>query len=197
MERKLKPLYVQQHLQARGIRLFSPTEFRRIFSVSLRATQEFIKDHCDDLFYKARNGLYALRIDLPPDEAIANRLCSPSYISFEYALSRYGIIPEAVYVITSATTRVTREFIVNNKSFTYSHIKKPVYRGYKTEKISDMTILIAEPEKALMDYLYFVDLKQKTINERLAIRGLKKKTLMEYARLFDRKSLIALVRKII
>ena len=197
MERKLKPIYVQQHLQAKGVRLFSPSDFRRIFGVSLRATQEFVKDHCDDLFLKVRNGLYALRIDQPRDEVIANRLYAPSYISFEYALSRYGIIPESVYTITSATTRITREFVVNNKSFTYSHIKKQAYRGYRTEKIGGMTVLMAEPEKALVDYLYFVNLKRKTLNERLTIRKLKKKAAVEYAKLFGRKSLISLVNEIL
>jgi predicted transcriptional regulator of viral defense system len=197
MKRKLKPIYVQQHLQAKGVRLFSPSDFQRVFGVSLRATQEFIKGHCDDLFLKVRNGLYALRAELPQEEAIANRLYAPSYISFEYALSHYGIIPESVYTITSATTRTTREFIVNNKSFTYSHIKKQVYRGYRTEKMGGMTVLIAEPEKALMDYLYFVSLKRKTLNERLNIRKLRKKAVSEYTKLFGRKSLIKLVKEIL
>ncbi|MCG2707969.1 MAG: hypothetical protein L6404_04905 [Candidatus Omnitrophica bacterium] len=196
MERKLKPIYVQQFLQEKGVRLFSTSDFLRIFDVSLRAAQEFIKDHCDDVFLKIRNGLYALRADMPAEEPIANRLYEPSYISFEYALSRYGIIPESVYTITSATTRTTREFIVNNKSFTYSRIKKQAYRGYRTEKIGGITVLIAEPEKALVDYLYFVDLKLKTLNERLNVRKLKKKAVVEYARLFGRKSLLKLVKEI-
>ena len=195
MERKLKPIYVQQHLQAKGVRLFSPSDFQRVFGVSLRATQEFIKDHCDDIFLKIRNGLYALQIDQPRDEVVANRLYAPSYISFEYALSHYGIIPESVYAITSATTRTTREFVVNDKPFTYSHIKKQAYRGYKTEKIGGMTVLMAEPEKALVDYLYFVSLKRKTLNERLNVRNVKKKAVVEYAKLFNKESLIKLVRK--
>jgi predicted transcriptional regulator of viral defense system len=197
MERKLKPIYVQQALQAKGVRLFSPTDFQRVFGVSLRAVQEFIKDHCNDLFIKLRNGLYALRLDLPQEEAIANRLYAPSYISFEYALARYGIIPESVYVVTSATTRITREFIVNNRSFTYSHIKKQVYRGYRIEKMGGITVFIADPEKAFADYLYFVDLKKKTLNERLNVRKVKKKAVLEYARLFGRKSLMKLVREIL
>lgn len=196
MERKLKPIYVQQALHASGVRLFSPSEFQRVFAVSLRAAQEFIKDHGDDLFLKIRNGLYALRTDQPQEEIIANRIYAPSYISFEYALNRYGIIPEIVYGITSATTRITREFVVNNKSFTYSHIKKQAYRGYKAEKLGGATVLIAEPEKALVDYLYFVDLKRKTLNERLNVRRLKKQVIMEYTRMYGRESLIKLVREI-
>jgi len=197
MKRKLKPIYVQQTLQVKGVRLFSPSDFQRVFGVSLRATQEFIKDHCKDLFLKIRNGLYALRADPPTEEAIANRLYPPSYISFEYALSHYGIIPESVYTITSATTRITREFVVNNKSFAYSRIKKQAYRGYKTEKIGGLTVLIAEPEKALADYLYFVDLKKKLLNERLNVRRVKKKIVIGYARLFGRSSLLKRAREIL
>jgi len=197
MERKLKPIYVQQTLQTRGVRLFSLSDFQRVFGVSLRAAQEFTKDHRKDLFFKIRNGLYALRADPPAEEAIANRLYAPSYISFEYALSRYGIIPESVYAVTSATMRITREFIVNNKSFTYSRIKKQAYSGYRTEKIEGVTVLIAEPEKALADYFYFVDLKLKTLNGRLNVRKVKKKAVVEYAKLFGRKSLIKLVKEIL
>jgi predicted transcriptional regulator of viral defense system len=197
MKRKLKAIYVLQTLQAKRVRLFSPSDFQRVFGVSLRATQEFIKGYCDDLFLKVRNGLYALRAEPPQEEAVANRLYAPSYISFEYALSHYGIIPESVYTITSATTRITREFVVNNKSFTYSHIKKQVYRGYRTEKMGGTTVLIAEPEKALVDYLYFVSLKRKTLNERLNIRKLRKKAVLEYAKLFGRKSLMKLVEEIL
>ena len=197
MERKLKPIYVQQVLKEKGIRLFSPIEFQRSFSVSLRAGQEFIKDHSHDLFLKVRNGLYALRIELPSEEVIANRLYTPSYISFEYAMARYGLIPESVYAITSATTRTTREFIVNNKSFEYAHIKKEAYRGYRAEKMDGVAILIAEPEKAFVDYFYFVDLKLRHLNDRLNVRRLNKKVVMKYVALFNRQSLTKIVKEIL
>ena len=197
MERKLKPIIVQQVLKDKGMRLFSPVEFQRSFAVSLRAAQEFIKDHSHDLFLKVRNGLYALRIDLPSDGAIANRLYAPSYISFEYAMSRYGLIPESVYAITSATTRITRTFTVNNKSFEYAHIKKQAFRGYRAEKIDGVTVLMAEPEKAFVDYYYFVDLKLRRHNDRLNTRPLNKKIAMEYAALFNRPSLLKLVKEVL
>src|SRR3990167_2822579 len=108
MERKLKPIEVQSKLQGKAIRLFSPEEFRRFFRVTLRAAQEFIKDHGQDLFLKLRNGLYALRTEPPHELEIANRLYEPSYVSFEYALAHHGVIPETVYTVTSATTKITR-----------------------------------------------------------------------------------------
>lgn len=188
---------VDRTLEEKGIRLFSPDEFRRVFQVTLRATQEFIKDHTDDLFLKLRNGLYALRSDLPSELEIANRLCQPSYVSFEYALAYFGIFPETVYAVTSATTRLTREFTVQGKSYEYSRIKKTAYKGYQLVKIGGFYILIASPEKALVDYLYFVDLKLKPLNERLRTKKLNAKEIFSYTRLFRRPSLIALLKEIL
>src|SRR3989338_11587014 len=105
MERKLKPILVERRLQQKGVRLFSPEEFRRLFGVTLRAAQEFVKDHNRDLFVKLRNGLYALRSDTPHELEIANRLYGPSYVSLEYALGFYRLIPETVYTVTSITTK--------------------------------------------------------------------------------------------
>lgn len=197
MIQKLKPIKVQETLREKGVRLFSPEEFRRIFSVTEWAAQAFIKKHTQDLFIKLRNGLYAPKWDAPGEMAIANRLYVPSYISFEYALALYRIIPESVYSVTSATTKITREFLVQEKAYEYSRIKKEAYRGYRSERQGQGVVLIAEPEKALMDYLYFVDLKLKPLNERLSVKNLKKKTTLGYASLFGRKSLMKLAEQIL
>ena len=48
-----------------------------------------------------------------------------------------------------------------------------------------------------MDYLYFVDLKLKKLNERLDLRRVKKTVAFHYASLFGRKSLIKLAKSIL
>ena len=55
---------------------------------------------------------------------IANTLRYPSYISLEYMLSLYGVIPEGVYVITSITTKSSRLFTNKLGNFRYQNIKK-------------------------------------------------------------------------
>ena len=197
MERKLKPILVNQVLREKGIRLFSPDEFRHVFRTTLRGTQEFIKDHTDDLFLKLRNGLYALRSELPSELEIANRLYQPSYVSFEYALAYFGIVPETVYTVTSATPRLTREFTVQGKTYEYSRIKKTAYCGYRLVQMMEVPVLMASPEKALVDYLYFVDLKLKVLNERLRVKKLDPKEITAHARRFRRPGLMRLVKEII
>ena len=162
MQRKLKPYNVVKKLREKKINIFSPLEFKRVFNVSSYAVQWFIKTHTKKgLFVKLRSGLYILA-DYPPNHyLIANRLYEPSYISFDAALSFYGVIPETIYTVTSATTKTTREFKTGNIHFVYHKLKTRVFTGYKSIKYLDNTILMAEPEKALADYLYFVALKKR------------------------------------
>lgn len=198
MHQKLRPHKVVRKLKEKKMILFTPLEFKRVFGVSNWACQWFIKTYTKEgLFVKIRSGLYMLA-DYPANHyLIANRLYEPSYISFDTALSFYGIIPETVYSLTSATTRGTREFEVANVRFVYHKLKKDVYTGYKPTKYLDTTILIAEPEKALADYLYFVILKRRGLYyERLNLKKIKKAKLLSYVKLFKLPKMTKLAKKI-
>ncbi len=92
-----------------------------------------------------------------PGYLVANAIYSPSYLSFDYALSYYGLIPEAVYVYTSATYNKNKRKTYINKlgTFTYRDIPKTVY-PYGINIIEDdkYPYLLATIEKALCDKLY-------------------------------------------
>ncbi len=85
---------------------------------------------------------------------IANLIYGPSYISLEYALSRYGLIPERVESITSVTPKRLKKFITPLGSFSYEHIPLKAYPiGIDLEKRGGTGILIASREKALCDQI--------------------------------------------
>jgi len=198
MTKKLNPIKVQRELIKRGVPMFSPLEFRRVFGVNKNTANFFINYHLKTgLFLKIRNGLYILADHPSNHYLIANRLYEPSYVSFDTALSFYGLIPETIYTITSATTKTTREFKVRDIRFVYHKIKKKIFTGYKAMKYLDSTILIAEPEKALADYLYFVALKKRGLHyERLDLKKIKKAKLLSYIKIFKQPRIIKLVKKI-
>lgn len=82
---------------------------------------------------------------------------SPSYLSFEYALSKYGLIPEKVNVYTCATTLKKHNKLFENifGKFYYTDVPKVVWNiGIKIIKEHEYTYMIATPEKALCDLLY-------------------------------------------
>ncbi|MBI4353659.1 MAG: hypothetical protein HY595_00335 [Candidatus Omnitrophica bacterium] len=145
---------------------------------------------------KLRNGLYSLA-DHPPSElAVANRLYEPSYLSFEWALSYYHLIPETTYVITSATSRPTRVLTALDKTFEYHRVKASAFTGYEPVKVGGETVLIATPEKALVDSVYFSDLRRRLLNDRLDLRAVNWRRVEACARLFERPSLHERLRRL-
>ena len=194
----IPPLAVHDVLHEKGVALFTPQEFSRIFRASPRQTRYFLEAYTKrGLLSRLKKGLYALKELVPNEEVIANALYKPSYISLEYALARYGIIPEMPYTITSITTRATASFSVRDKEFSYRKIKQKAFTGYGPERAGEHTIFIADPEKALVDYLYFVSLGKKTLNDRLMLSRLKRKKILSYANLFGREGLTELVKDIL
>lgn len=85
---------------------------------------------------------------------IANRIYSPSYVSFEMALAFHGLIPESVYGITSASTRKTSHFKTPVGSFIYRTIRPRLYFGFNLLKHREKAFKMASPEKALLDLFY-------------------------------------------
>jgi len=193
----MNSIRVGQAIRKQGLRLFSPLELQRILSVSAIAARFLVHRYAKrGMFIKLRKGLYCLA-DQPPSElAIANRLYEPSYLSFEFALSYYHLIPEASYVVTSATSRPTRVLTALDKTFEYHRLKKSVFTGYEPVKMGVETVLMATPGKAVVDTLYFVDLRKKELNDRLDLRTLSGKQLRSYAQLFERPSLLQLLKKV-
>ena len=193
----MKPILVREELLNRGIRMFTPLEFRRVFPKSQDQIQYFLETQTrQGLFIRLKKGLYALKTDLPADEEIANALYKPSYLSFEYAMAKYGIIPESPYNLTSATTNPTREFSTDHLAFSYFTIKQGAYTGYYLDTTGGRKVLIAEREKALADYLYFVAIGQRSFNDRFNVSKLDKDKLTEYAKLFERDKAVELVGKL-
>jgi predicted transcriptional regulator of viral defense system len=107
---------------------------------------------------RLKRGLYALakpyRTGPLVPARIANELYRPSYLSGAWALSYHGWIPEKVTQWTSVTTRVTRKFRNKLGVFIYQHLKSDFFWGYESQTINDEPVWIAEPEKALLDYLH-------------------------------------------
>jgi len=85
---------------------------------------------------------------------LANRLYTPSYISTYWALGYYGLIPEKVVTYTSVTSRVTRSFSNALGVFSYQSLKPAAFFGYRLMTMGDKRVLIADPEKALLDLWY-------------------------------------------
>lgn len=87
---------------------------------------------------------------------IANMLHKPSYVSYEYALSYHGLIPERVYTITSATLYRSEQYETDLGTFSYTKIPLKAYSigiDWKFDE-HDGGYMVATAEKALCDQVY-------------------------------------------
>jgi len=123
----------------------------------------------------------------------ANKIYSPSYISFESALSYYNLIPESVFTITSATTKNTADYSTPVGNFSYKHIKPVLFFGYKLLKEKDFVVKIAEPEKVLLDFFHINKMNEKEefeemrFNEIVVKEIINFEKLRKYQRIFNSK----------
>jgi predicted transcriptional regulator of viral defense system len=146
---------------------------------------------------KIKRGYYCFR-EKPHREKFlqfaANKIYSPSYISFESALSYYNLIPESVFTITSATTKNTANYSTPVGNFSYKHLKPLLFFGYKLLKEKDFVVKIAEPEKVLLDFFYIKkmntleEVEEMRFNEIVANEIISFEKLRKYQRIFNSKT---------
>ena len=89
--------------------------------------------------------------------SVANTLYSPSYVSFDYALSYYGMIPERVSEVTSATSKNEKLFDTPIGRFSYKKISLDAYSLGIDWIYDDIEggRFIATAEKALCDKIKY------------------------------------------
>ncbi len=112
---------------------------------------------------RLKRGIYVLAKSYRKVEVyepyIAAILKKPSYISLEKSLEYYNLIPEAVKVYTSITTKKPCRFISELGIFDYKHIKRSFFWGYTANTVNKQTAFIAVPEKALLDLCYLKNVR--------------------------------------
>ncbi|MFH1752307.1 MAG: hypothetical protein ABH821_05215 [archaeon] len=104
------------------------------------------------------------RISFEKDEfIIATQLIEPSYISLNSALLFHGLIQQVPKNIECVTTKNSLKF--KKLGITYHKIQSSMLYGFKKHKKGKSYIMIAEPEKALIDGLYLNVYTRKDLQE--------------------------------
>ncbi len=87
---------------------------------------------------------------------LASSILSPSYLSFDWALSYYGLIPEKVFAITSASLTIRKNKTFHNifGRYEYSDIPSNVFsEGLTYLENGEYIVKVATKEKAICDSL--------------------------------------------
>ena len=113
------------------------------------------RDADKGLLFRLTNGIYETNKNVNPC-LLASSILSPSYLSFDWALSYYGMIPEKVFSITSATleNRKNKTFENYFGRYEYTDIPARVFsEGLIYLENDEYIVKIATKEKALCDSL--------------------------------------------
>lgn len=159
---------------------------------------------------RLKNGFFVIAEKIQknpvPYNQIANLLYGPSYLSFEWALSYYGMIPEGVYVITSVSATKSKSYATPLGTFDYHYLSHSRYTiGLDLQKDFAGNFLIATPEKALADLIHFksknletpkdmlLDLVEARRIDETVLKTLNRNHLSEIAENYRSKSVTQLI----
>ena len=162
---------------------------------------------------RLKNGFFLIRDQIQQDpipfEQVANLLYGPSYLSLEYAMSFYGMIPEAAYVYTSITVNRTRCFNTEVGTFSYYYLSLDRYSvgvAHKKNQLGGFSI--ATPEKALADHVFqlcqglnredlLIDLTESKRIELSTLKNLDKGLMQQISDVYHSKIIKTLAETII
>lgn len=136
--------------------VFTAQEAKNIFFRETNLSVQISQWVKNGYLERIKKGLYILsnrKKEVNP-MVLAEKIYSPSYLSLEFALNHYGIIPDIPGTYTSVSSRKTMNFKTNFGYFSYQKIKPEFFIGYQPFIEKDVSFSLAYPEKAILDFLY-------------------------------------------
>lgn len=175
----LSALEIYRTLQEEGIALLTTTDLRRRFRVASVNTAYKMLHRLvrKGLLTRIQGGVYQVSDRPVHDFVVANAIVTPSYVSLESALSRYSILSQFPFVVTSVTAKKRKRVETANKTFEYAHIASHLFSGF----VKEDDYLIATPEKALFDMVYLAAKGLRSVDkEELDLAIVDKKQFADY-----------------
>lgn len=136
-----------------------------------------------DLLSRVAEGVYVNRLvrDSAPEDFV--KLLTPnSYVSLESALSHWGLSTQSSVALTCVSTGKPKEYRTPEFSIIFRTISKRLYWGFVEKQTRYSTYAIAEPEKALLDWIYLtLQAGLKPSLDEIEFKSINKERLVKYA----------------
>ena len=148
--------------------VFTTSMLREKYDNYANPLDKIKRDTDSGILIRLARGLYEVNGGVNPC-FLASSILSPSYLSYDWALSYYGLIPEKVFSITSASLNIRKNKTFINKFGRYEYSDIPISafsEGLTYIEDGDYIVKIATKEKAICDSLS----KWRVVN---SVKGLK------------------------
>jgi len=133
---------------------------------------------------RVKNGLYIINPPYRKKEVskfeLAQNIYTPSFISLESSLSYHNWIPEAVYATTSVATKRAKHFETPLGNFRFYHVPSKHFLMNVKRVVNESSVfLLAEPWRALADYIYVHQKKWQNLQELEEDMRIEKESLLK------------------
>src|SRR6516225_1458645 len=163
-------------------------DYARRYSLSRRAVNAALRrQEAKGLVERVSNKIYINKLarDFTPRDLLST-LRPDSYVSLDSALSDFGVTTQVPYALTCVSSKYVRNIKTKTIQITFRRLKKDLYWGFTRKKTRYGSYNLAEPEKALLDWIYFKSVEGLPIEmDEFRIDGLDRNRLLESAKKFS------------
>lgn len=163
---------------------------RKYGIIPAAVTQALARQERRELVEHVSNKIYYnwLALDGSPRDLV-NVLREDAYVSLESGLREYGISTQSPRTLTCVTIERPKEFRARTITISYRSISPHLYWGFVRKTTRYGSYLIAEPEKAILDWIYLgLQNGGALALDELDFSRVDRPKLLNYARRFPRST---------
>jgi predicted transcriptional regulator of viral defense system len=179
------------HKEAQTSSILRTDELARKYRIVPAAvTQALSRQEQKELVEHVGSKVYYNRLALDGStRELVNVLREDAYVSLESGLREYGISTQSPRTLTCVTTQRPQEFKARTIAISYRSISPRLYWGFLRKTTRYGSYLIAEPEKAILDWIYLgIQNGFAPALDELDFSSVDRPKLLSYARRFPRST---------
>ena len=136
------------------------------------------------LLSRVTDGVYANKLVRDVAAVDFIRILRPnSYVSLESALNQWGLSTQSPVGLTCVTTGAPKEYRTPEFAITFRRISKRLYWGFVEKQTRYSKYSLAEPEKALLDWVYLsLNMGTTPSLDEIDFKVLDREKLVKYAK---------------
>lgn len=171
--------------ESRTRAIIQADDYAKKYKLSIRSVHAALKRQEErGLVEQVSNKVYINKIAKGFSQRdLLNVLRPDSYISLESALVEYGVTSQIPRVLTCVSPKYVRNIKSTTVHITFRTLKKDLCWGFVSKKTPYSVYNIAEPEKALLDWIYFRRSENLPLDmDEFVLSELDRTQLLEYAK---------------
>lgn len=169
--------------------IINTQDYARRYKLSIRSVHAALKrQEQRGLVERVSNKIYVNKLAKGFSQRDVLHVLRPEcYISLESALAEHGVTSQIPRVLTCVSPKYVRNIKSRTVQITFRKLKKDLYWGFVPRKTRYSVYNLAEPEKALLDWMYFRRAEKLPLEtDEFVLTELDRSRLLAYAKRYPK-----------